>query len=75
MPPRSEYRRSPEDCIEIAESVLAEWRRIAKQPELLTDLSEQQVMFVAGGRSVTEFGDETSQIWQAICRQLSGQRE
>ena len=74
MPPRSENSKSPEDFNEIAESVLAEWRRIAKQPDLLTDLSEQQVLFAAGGGLVTEFGDETSEIWQAISQQFSCQR-
>lgn len=42
------------------------WDDIAQNPDYLTDLSEQQVVFCAGGALTLHFGDAESPIWQGM---------
>lgn len=44
------------------------WDEMAQYPELLTDLSEKNVVFAAGGGLPSRFGVEESEIWQALSR-------
>lgn len=50
----------------VASEIYAAWDEIVTSPEKLTDLSEQKVMFCAGGALTLQFGDPDSPIWQAM---------
>lgn len=53
----------------IRDRAVQAWSNIAKQPELLTNLSEKEIIFTAGGGLVTRFGFVDSEIWQNMRRQ------
>ncbi len=55
---------SKKELLAIRSEVSTLWWEIVDQPEILTDLSEQNVIFAAGGALVTRFGDENSVIWR-----------
>lgn len=48
------------------EIINKEWDSIVANPDVLTDLSEQNIVFGAGGGLVKRFGDENSEIWKSL---------
>lgn len=58
--------QSEEELFAIKDQVRTEWQTLVKNPDYLTDLSSQKVMFAAGGGLVTRFGENESEIWKGL---------
>lgn len=58
--------KHPENPTEAIEVIQKAWNEIVSDPEQLTDLSSQKVVFCAGGGLVLRFGKPESVIWQAM---------